>query len=140
MIILDTNVVSELMRPVPAEELMRWLEGLPATSLFTTSITQAEILHGILLLPAGARRSAFETAAEAMFSVEFNGRILPFGSQSAQPYAQIAASRQRAGRPIAHLDAQIAAIAQSAGAPVATRNGKDFDHCGVTVINPWAGP
>ena len=137
MILLDTNILSELMRPAPTESVVRWMATQPATSLYTTSITQAEIFHGIMLLPAGRRRTAFEAAAEAMFDQDFHGRILAFGSDAARPYARIAAERRRAGRPISHFDAQIAAIARSAGAAVATRNAADYDGCGVKVINPW---
>ena len=137
MILLDTNVLSELMRPAPVATVMRWMAVQPATSLYTTSITQAEILHGILLLPSGRRRTAIAAAAEAMFNEDFGGRILPFGSDAARPYALIAADRRRAGHPISHFDAQIAAIARSAGAAIATRNVTDFDGCGVPVIDPW---
>jgi predicted nucleic acid-binding protein len=137
MIVLDTNVLSELMRAEPADAVMRWVAAQTATSLYTTSITQAEILHGIMLLPAGKRRSAFGAAAEAMFAEDFSGRILPFDSDAARSYARIAAARQRSGNPISHFDGQIAAIAQSAGAAVATRNVKDFDRCGVAVVDPW---
>jgi len=137
VIVLDTNVLSELMRPAPSERVVRWVAAQPATSLYTTSVTQAEILHGIMLLPSGRRRIALESAAEAMFSEDFGGRVLPFGSEAAHPYARIAAERRRAGRPISHFDAQIAAIARSAGAAIATRNVADYDACGVQVINPW---
>lgn len=137
MILLDTNVLSELMRLKPAGSVMRWMADQPALSLYTTSITQAEILHGIILLPAGRRRQAFEKAAEEMFKEEFGGRILPFGSDAAEHYARIAADRRRAGRPISHFDAQIAAIARCNGAAVATRNAPDFDGCGIKIINPW---
>ena len=137
MIILDTNVLSELMKPAPAESVVRWLAVQPPAGLFITSITQAEILHGIMLLPSGKRRSAFEAAAEAMFKEDFANRVLAFGSDAAPPYARIAAQRRRAGRLISHFDAQIAAIAHSAGASIATRNTADFDGCGVKVINPW---
>ena len=139
MIILDTNVLSEVMRPAPAESVVRWMASQPATSLYTTSITQAEIFHGIMLLPAGRRRNAFEAAAVAMFDEEFDGRILAFGSDAARPYARIATERRRAGLPISHFDAQIAAIARSAGAEVATRNVADFSGCGVKIVNPWEG-
>ena len=137
MIVLDTNVLSELMRPAPSERVVRWVAAQPATRLYTTSVTQAEILHGIMLLPSGRRRIALEAAAEAMFSEDFGGRVVPFGSEAAHPYARIAAERRRAGRPISHFDAQIAAIARSAGAGIATRNVADYDACGVQVINPW---
>ncbi len=137
MIILDTNVVSELMKAAPAERVLGWIAAQSASALYTTSITQAEILHGLALLPAGKRRNALESAAEAMLSEDFAGRILPFGSDAAHAYARIAADRRRAGRPISHLDAQIAAIARSAGAAIATRNVTDYDRCGVKILNPW---
>ena len=138
MIILDTNVVSELMKPVPAASVVRWAAAQPASGLYTTSITQAEILHGIMLLSPGRRRKAFETAAEAMFREDFAGRILAFSSDAAGPYAGIAAERRRVGRPISHFDAQIAAIALCNGAAIATRNVADFEGCGVKGINPWS--
>lgn len=138
MIILDTNVVSELMKPAPAASVVRWAATQPASGLYTTSITQAEILHGVMLLSPGRRRKAFETAAEAMFREDFAGRILAFGSDAAGPYAGIAAERWRVGRPISHFDAQIAAIALCNGAAIATRNVADFEGCGVKVINPWS--
>lgn len=137
MIVLDTNVVSELMRAAPDEKVRGWVASQPATSLYTTSITQAEILHGIALLPSGKRRDALAAAADAMFRDDFAGRILPFGSDAARPYARIAADRRRSGRPISQFDAQIAAIAQSAGAAIATRNTSDYEGCGVKLANPW---
>jgi toxin FitB len=138
MIVLDTNVVLELMKAEPAPSVMRWAAGQAPSNLYTTSITHAEILHGIMLLPAGKRRSAFEAAADAMFKEDFSGRILPFDSAAAESYARIAAVRQRAGHPITQFDAQIAAIALAAGGAVATRNVKDFNQCGIRLINPWA--
>lgn len=137
MIVLDTNVLSELMRPEPAESVVAWVTSRPTTSQYTTSITHAEILHGILLLPAGRRRTHLLNAANAMFAEDFAGRVLGFGTDAALPYARIAAERRRAGRPISHFDAQIAAIARATGASVATRNVKDFEGCGVTVVDPW---
>jgi predicted nucleic acid-binding protein len=140
MNILDTNVVSELMRPEPSETVERWVSIQPAESLYITSITQAEILHGILLLPKGKRRLLLEQAADGMFAEDFGERILPFGAESARLYAQIAAGRRRAGRPISHFDAQIAAIARLHGATLSTRNVDDFTDCGVTLVNPWSSP
>jgi hypothetical protein len=137
VIVLDTNVVSELMRAAADENVLGWVASQPATSLYTTSITQAEILHGIALLPPGKRRDALEAAAEAMFRDDFAGRILPFGSDAARPYARIAADRRRGGRPISQFDAQIAAIARSAGAVIGTRNTSDYEGCGVKLVNPW---
>ena len=137
MILLDTNVVSELMRPGPSAAVTQWIASQPASGLYTSCVTQAEILHGIQLLPAGRRRHALEAAAALMFDQDFQGRVLPFGVDAARAYARIAASRQRMGRPISQFDAQIAAIAFSAGADLATRNAADYDRCGVRVINPW---
>lgn len=140
MIILDTNVVSELMKPKPAASVASWLAAQPATTVFTTSITQAEILHGVVLLPAGRRRAEIEAAAESMFREDFDGRILGFGTDAALPYALIASERRRAGRPISQFDAQIAAIAYSAKAVLATRNVADFKGCGLKLLDPWREP
>jgi predicted nucleic acid-binding protein len=137
MILLDTNVVSELMKSAPAARVVGWVATQPASSLYTTSITEAEILHGILLLPSGQRRRAIEAAARAMFSEDFLGRVLPFGSAAAFRYAEIAADRRRARRPISTFDAQIAAIARAVGAALATRNVADFAGCKIEVVNPW---
>src|SRR5262245_21870192 len=128
---------SEVMRPAPASIVVDWIGAQPAVSLYTTSITQAEILHVILLLPAGRRRTRLEVATTAMFADDFAGRILGFGADAAPAYARIAAGRRKAGRPIAHFDAQIAAITRSSGAVLATRNVDDFADCGVTLVNPW---
>lgn len=120
------------MKPAPADAVARWIADQPATTLHTTSITQAEILHSIMLLPSGKRRGALEAAVEAMFNEDFAGRVLPFGGEAARAYAQIASQRRRKGRPISHFDAQIAAIARSARAPVATRNVSDYEGCGIS--------
>ncbi len=138
MIILDTNVLSEVMKPAPSARVVRWLGKYPALRLFTTAITQAEILYGVELLPKGKRRAALQSAVEAMFAEEFAGRILPFDSEAAQAFPQIASSRRASGRPVTQFDTQIAAIAHARGAAVATRNTLDFDHCGITVLNPWS--
>lgn len=137
MIILDTNVLSELMRPRPTSAVVEWVASQPSSSLYATSITQAEILHGIMLLPAGRRRTALEAATVAMFAEDFEGRILGFGTDAAAPYARIASDRRRAGRPISHFDAQIAAIARTAGAAIATRNIADFEELGLRLVDPW---
>ena len=137
MIVLDTNVLSELIKPAPMTAVTEWVASQPATSIYTTSITQAEILHGIMLMPSGKRRSSIEAAVEAIFSQDFGGRVLAFGSDAAHHYARIAATRRRAGHPISHFDAQIAAIARATGSAVATRNISDFQGCGVKLIDPW---
>ena len=138
MIILDTNVVSELMKFEPSASVLAWVGSRDRLELYTTSVTQAEIFDGVLLLPSGRRRRAVEGAAEAMFQEDFAGRILPFDCRAAHPYADLVAERRRRGRPISQFDAQIAAIARAADAMLATRNVKDFEYCEIRVFNPWA--
>ncbi|MEM7247442.1 MAG: type II toxin-antitoxin system VapC family toxin [Acidobacteriota bacterium] len=138
MIILDTNVLSELMKPAPSFDVVDWIKSRATHELHATSITQAEILYGIHLLPEGRRRDAFAAAASAMFEADFAGRILAFDSDAARAYADIVATRRRAGHPISQFDAQVAAIARDKGAVVATRNVTDFEGCGVEVFNPWS--
>lgn len=137
MIILDTNVISELMAPEPAEQVVRWTASKTATTLFTTCVTQAEILYGVRLLPKGKRRDQIEAAAESLFEKVFAGRLLAFGRDAARTYARIAAERRRRGAPISSLDAQIAGTARAAGATLATRNADDFAACGIDLVNPW---
>jgi toxin FitB len=112
MIILDTNVLSEVMRPTPSSQVLRWMGQYPALRLFTTAITQAEILYGLELLPKGKRRSAWQSAAEAIFAEEFAGRILPFDRDAALVFPEIARERRAVGRPLIQFDTQIAAIAR----------------------------
>lgn len=138
MILLDTNVLSELMRPAPDPAVERWLAAQPDASLFISAITEAELRYGAALLPSGKRRSALTAEIDGMLEEDFDGRILPFDRLAAQAFAVIAADRRQAGRPISQADAQIAAIARSRGAALATRNVPDFDGCGVEVINPWS--
>jgi hypothetical protein len=137
MILLDTNVVSEALRPKPSSIVAAWLRTRPATELFTTTITEAELCYSAALLPAGKRQQSLAAAIDRVISELFAGRVLPFDSAAAREYADIAAARHRAGRPISPADAQIAAIARSRGAGVATRNVEDFDDCGIRVVNPW---
>ena len=137
MIVLDTNVISELMRPRPADSVVAWISAQPSASQYTTTITQAEILYGILQLPAGRRRNGLRDAAEAMFTEDFAGRLLGFGSDAALAYAQIASDRRRRGRPISHFDAQIAAIVRTHGGTLVTRNVSDFQGCALALVNPW---
>lgn len=138
MILLDTNVLSELMRPAPDPAVERWLAAQPDASLFISAITEAELRYGAALLPSGKRRSALTAEIDGMLEEDFDGRILPFDRLAAQAFAAIAADRRQAGRPISQADAQIVAIARSRGASLATRNVPDFDGCGVEVINPWS--
>jgi hypothetical protein len=137
MILLDTNVLSELMRPAPSLIVETWMAGQPAASLFISTITEAELRYGLALLPDSHRRRQLAAQAEAMLVTDFAGRILPFDSAAASAYARIAAVRRHSGRPISQADAQIAAIAASRGASLATRNVADFVDCGIDVIDPW---
>ena len=137
MIVLDTNVLSELMRQKPAERVVQWMEPQANSSLFTTTVTQAELLYGVSVLPAGRRKEALAAAVDEMFEHDFKGRVLPFDGSAAVTFAAICADRNRLGRPISQFDAQIAAIVRSRGAALATRNISDFDACGIRVIDPW---
>lgn len=137
MIILDTNVLSELMRPKPSPKVVMWVGKQPGAELFTTTITEAEIFYGIELLAKGKRRVALLEAADAMFAEDLAGRILSFESDSARVFSRIAATRRTLGKPISHADAQIAAIAQVRRAKLATRNVADFQDCGIDVVDPW---
>lgn len=137
MIVLDTNILSELMRAEPHPRVLAWLSRQPMAGLFTTTLTQAEVFYGLRLLPEGRRRDALVAAARPIFEIELGGRILSFDSDAALVYPEIAANRRLAGQPIAQIDAQIAAITRSRGAQLATRNVRDFVGCGIDVIDPW---
>jgi toxin FitB len=137
VIVLDTNVISELMRAEPHPAVLAWVAAQPRALLYTTHITQAEILYGIAALPEGRRRTALAAAAEAMFAEDFAGRILPFEATAAVRYADIVVARRQAGNPIEGFDALIAATALGVGASVATRDTAGFAGCGLTLIDPW---
>jgi hypothetical protein len=139
MIILDTNVLSELMRAKQDAHVAAWLQSVTLADAYTTSTCESEVFYGIELLPAGKRRAALEAAAAGLFDVDFAGRVLSFDSDAARAFGAIAAARRQAGRPIGELDAQIAAIARVHGATLATRDVQDFEGCGVKVVSPWAG-
>ncbi|HLJ70520.1 MAG TPA: type II toxin-antitoxin system VapC family toxin [Roseiarcus sp.] len=121
MVILDTNVISELLAPKPNSSVEGWLAAQPIASVFTTAITKAEILRGVRFLPEGRRRRDLETAIRPIFTTEFEGRVLPFDAEAAEAYADLTAARRTVGRPISQSDAEIAAIALSRGSAVATR-------------------
>lgn len=139
MIILDTNVVSELMRPAPDARLLHWFGNQTAEDLHITAVTTAEILYGIELISTSRRRETVRAAAEKMFEVAFADRILTFEDRSARAFSQIASSRRRQGKPMADFDAQIAAITRVHSATLATRNPYVFEGCGVRLVNPWEG-
>jgi predicted nucleic acid-binding protein len=140
MIVLDTNVISELMRAAPHPAVSAWVAAQPRGTLCTTSINQTEILYGIAMLPAGRRRAALAAAAEALFAEDLADRILPYDTAAAARYVEIVVARGRAGNPIDAFDALIAATALSAGAELATRDTVGFQGCGLTLIDPWPAP
>lgn len=136
--LLDTNVLSEFMRPQPAPQVVAWLDAQDPTRLFTSAVSRAEIELGLALMPAGQRQRALAQAAQAMFEEDFAGHCLPFDEVAASHYARIVSSRSRMGRPVSVEDAQIAAIALAQGLPLATRNTADFEGIdGLAVVNPW---
>lgn len=137
MIVLDTNVVSELLRPEPATQVEVWLSSQDGKTVYFTSVGGAELRHGVAVMPAGRRRTALFAAIEGIMDEDFHDRILPFDRAAARAYADIAAKRRSFGRPISQFDCQIAAIARAHGAGVATRNTADYEDCGVEVLNPW---
>ncbi len=137
MIILDTNVLSELMRAKPSPNVVAWVAKQRAADLFATSITEAEIFYGIELLAKGKRREGLLAAAEAMFAEDLAGHVVGFESDAARMFSRIAADRRALGSPISHANAQIAAIARTRSAKLATRNVEDFEDCGLDIVDPW---
>lgn len=137
MIVLDTNVVSEIFRPEPEARVVTWLEDLTG-EVAIAAVTLAELLAGVRRFPDGQRRTALEEQVrQAVEPYRATRAILPFDAEAAQEYADVLAARERAGRPIHTADAQIAAICRAHGATCATRNVRDFDGTGVDVVNPW---
>lgn len=137
MIVLDTNVVSEMLRPVPEPRVEAWLAAQDGAQVYLTAVSEAELRFGLAILAEGARRAALSAAIDAMLREDFRDRVLPFDRAAAQAYAMIAARRRAMGRPISQFDCQIAAICHVHGASVSTRNARDFDGCGIEVIDPW---
>lgn len=141
MIILDTNVVSELAKPSTNPSVVAWADAQPMDALYVTAISEAELLYGIRLMAAGVRRDLLQRAINTVLGGLLAGRVLPFDSAAAVQYADWAAERRRAGRQAGMADLLIAAIARARGAAaIATRNGKDFVGCGVPLVNPWGEP
>ena len=137
MIVLDTNVLSELMRASPHPQVLGWVDREDARGLFVSPVSAAEIRTGLGLLPDGRRRREL-TAADRVLDEWFSGRVLPFDAAAARVYADIACQRRAVGRPISQFDCQIAAIARSRGMAVATQDAEGFSGCGIDLINPWS--
>ncbi len=134
--LLDTNVLSETMKPRPAVAVATWMRAQPLRTLFTAAICQAEILAGIAIMPTGRRRAELEAMAQAIFSQDFDGRILPFDGKAASVYAELFAIRRQMGRPIATADLIIAATARAHDAAVVTRDAGGFEGCSLTLVDP----
>lgn len=137
MFILDTNVLSEEMRSRPAANVHAWLANQSPATLFTTAITEAELLYGVGVLPDGNRKASLSAAARSIMAL-FAGRVLPFDSPTAAALSEILVARRRLGQPIMAHDAQIAAIAKSRDMAVVTRDTADFAHCGIALVDPWS--
>lgn len=136
MIILDTNVLSELMRPQPSPLVRDWIGQQMSDELCTTAVTVAEIRYGLERLPDGRRKASLVAAATEVFTA-LGEYIYPFDTNAAIAYAQIVSRRDSLGLPIEGFDAQIAAICRTRGAALATRNGKEFEETGIDVVDPW---
>ena len=137
MIVLDTNVVSELMRAEPDVQVVRWLDAQQPDLLWLTSINVAELLFGLARLPDGARKRALAKAIAAMLEQDFAGRILSFDVEAATVFASLAAQRERIGQPVCQADAQIASICLAHHAQLATRNTRHLENLGLVLLNPW---
>jgi predicted nucleic acid-binding protein len=135
--VLDTNVVSELMRPAPDAAVLAWLNDQPADMLWLNSVVVSELLYGVARLSEGKRRAQLAQTVQAMLAEDFPGRVLSFDLEAAVVYADLVAMRERQGQPIDVADAQIAAICLAQGATLATRNTKHFEGVGLTLMNPW---
>jgi toxin FitB len=138
LILLDTNVISALMRRDPEPRVVAWLDGLPPESVWTTSVTVFEIRFGLELLAEGRRRRALEEAFARALAEDFEGRVLPFDTLAADAAGRIAADRRRAGRPVEIRDLQIAGIAAARKASLATRNLRHFEGLGLALLDPWS--
>jgi len=137
MIILDTNIISELMKSAPDPSVLAWIGKQKPTNLAITAIGIAEIQRGILLLPKGKRRNNLDADFKSFIEKAFIGRILPFDEDAAYLYGQISSERMQSGFNVDAVDLMIAAIVKNYGALIATRNVKDFKDCGIDIINPW---
>ncbi len=137
MIVLDTNIISELLRPAPNKQVEAWLSAQDGENVYFTTVGEAELQYGLALLPAGKRRNALSKAVEKIVDEDFQDRIIAFDWATAHAYAVIAAARRSTGRPISQFDCQIAAITRTNEAILANQNTGDFDGCGIRLIDPW---
>lgn len=137
MILLDTNIVSEVMKPEPKNSVLQWLDYQETEELYLSTITIAEINFGIRILPDGRRRHTLANRFEDFIAKGFDQRILPFDTKAAYLFGELMARRRELGRPMSFPDGQIAAIVRSHHFVLATRNVDDFDHCGVDILNPF---
>jgi len=137
VIILDTNIISEFMTAPPANSVLEWLNAQDAVSLYITTISIAEIGFGLYCMPGGKRQRLLRERFEQFVATAFETRILPFDESAARLYGEIKGYRREIGRPLSDFDGQIASIARSRGFAVATRNIKDFEDCGIDLINPF---
>lgn len=137
MILLDTNVVSELMRRAPERAVEAWVSSQPPGDLFLSAVSEAELRYGASILPAGRRREALFSRLEGVLQEAFGDRVLPFDREAARVYGDLAATRRSSGRHVAPADCQIAAIARSRGLAVATRNTGDFAGMELDLVDPW---
>lgn len=138
LILIDTFVISEMMRPNPAPQVLAWFGSQDASTLYLSAVGEAELRRGAAILPAGKRRNLLIAQIDAMIAEDFAGRVMLFNSEAAVAFAAVDVDRRKAGRPITFADCQIAATARAHGAAIATRNVGDFEDCGVQVMNPWA--
>jgi toxin FitB len=137
VIVLDTNVISELARQVPDPGALTWLDSLEISEVATTAVTAAELRYGVARLPDGHRKRELAVVIRGLLTEDFYGRVLPFDERASVRYADIVTGRERIGRPIGVADAQIAAICRDSGAILATRNTADFEETGIELIDPW---
>jgi predicted nucleic acid-binding protein len=137
MFLLDTNVISETFKPLPDGRVSAWMQSTPIEQMFVSSITKAELLYGLALLPDGKKKQTLASVIQAFLETRIVNPVESFGEDDAVVYARISAYRKKIGHKIRELDAQIAAIAATRGLAVATRNVWDFENCGVEIVNPW---
>jgi predicted nucleic acid-binding protein len=137
MIVLDTNVISEVFNPVPSAKVMDWFQQQADGDMYTTAITRGELLFGVHVLPQGRRRDTLLAGLLRIFQTRFPERVLPYDEAAADAHAEIAAQRRAQGRPSSQSDLMIAGIVRAHGATLATRNVRDFENCGIALADPW---